>query len=73
MRDPIGELKKVYAHFDEPFTPEAEAAMSAFLAGNPKGKFGKHEYSLEEFGLTREGVRAHFRDYCERFQIPCKD
>jgi hypothetical protein len=73
MRDPIGALKKVYDHFDEPMTAEAEQAMTAFLGRNPKGKHGKHDYSLEEFGLTKEGVRAHFRDYCERFQIPLKD
>lgn len=72
MGDPIGEMKKLYAHFDEPFTAEAETAMLAFLAKNPKGKHGSHKYSLEEFGLTKAVVREHFRDYCERFDIPCK-
>ena len=70
MRDPIGEIRKLYAHFDEPFTLAAEAAMTAFLASNPQGKHGRHAYSLEEFGLTKEQVREHFRDYCERFGIP---
>jgi hypothetical protein len=70
MADPLGEMKKVYAHFDAPLTAEAEAAMSAFLAQNPKNKHGKHAYSLEEFGLTAAGVRAHFADYCARFNIP---
>jgi hypothetical protein len=69
VRDPIGEMRKLYAHFDEPLTPEAEAAMQAFLAANPKGKHGKHEYSLADFGLTREGVREHFRAYIERFGL----
>ena len=70
MRDPIGEIRKLYAHFDEPFTLAAEAAMTAFLASNPQGKHGRHAYSLEEFGLTKEQVREHFRHYCERFGIP---
>lgn len=69
VRDPVGEMRKLYAHFDEPLTPEAEAAMQAFLAANPKGKHGKHEYSLTDFGLTREGVREHFRGYIERFGL----
>lgn len=73
MRDPIGEIKKLYARFDEPWTVAAEKAMTDFLANNPKGKFGKHEYSLEEYGLTKEIVRARFADYCERFKIPCKN
>ena len=72
LRDPIGEMRKLYAHFEEPLTPEAEAAMGKLLADNPQGKHGKHVYSLEEFGLTQSGVRQHFRDYCERFQIPFK-
>jgi hypothetical protein len=70
MRDPMGEMRKLYARFDEPFTPAAESAMKALLAGNPKGKHGRHVYSLEEFGLTEAQVREHFRDYCERFAIP---
>jgi len=73
MRDPLGQIRKIYDRFDEPWTPAAEAAMTAYLAQNPKGKHGKHEYSLEEYGLTRQQVRARFRDYCERFGIPCKD
>jgi hypothetical protein len=69
MRDPIGELRRLYARFEEPLTAEAEAAMTRLLQANPQGKHGKHRYSLEEFGLTVAGVRHHFRDYCERFGI----
>ncbi len=46
--------------------------MKAYLADNPKGKHGKHEYDLAEYGLTREGVRRQFRGYVERFKIPTK-
>ena len=70
LNDPIGQMRKLYAHFDEPLTPEAEAAMRKALANNPQGKHGKHHYSLEEFGLTAARVRQHFRIYCERFNIP---
>lgn len=72
MRDPIGEVKKVYQHFDEPFTAEAEAAMQAFMQNNQQGKHGKHTYSLEDYGLTKEQVRAHYKDYTDRFNIPVK-
>ncbi len=67
VRDPIGAMKKLYANFDEPYTPEAETAMRAYLAENPKGKFGKHEYSLEEFGLSADMVRERFADYGNRY------
>lgn len=68
-RDPIGELRKLYAHFQQPLSGKAEAAMARLLQHNPQGKHGRHHYSLEEFGLTAAGVRHHFRDYCERFGI----
>jgi hypothetical protein len=72
LRDPIGEMRRIYAHFGEPLTPDAQAAMTQRLAANPQGKHGQHLYSLEEFGLTAPEVRRHFRDYCERFDIPLK-
>jgi len=73
MRDPIGEMKKLYRHFGEPLTPTAEAAMQAYLADNPQGKHGKHVYTLEEYGLSKAQVREHFREYCRKFEIPCKE
>ena len=67
--DPVGEMKKLYRHFDEPLTTQAEAAMSAYLADNAQGKHGKHVYSLEEFGLTKAGVREHFAAYRRDYDI----
>lgn len=73
MRDPIGEMKKLYQHFDEPFTAEAEAAMNAFMKSNQQGKHGSHTYSVEDYGLTAQQIRVHYQDYCERFNIPTKN
>jgi hypothetical protein len=73
LRDPIGQMRRLYARFDEPLTPEAEAAMGRVLADNPQGKHGKHAYSLAEFGLTAAGVRTHFKDYCDRYRIPVRE
>jgi hypothetical protein len=72
MRDPIGSVAAIYRRFGEPFTREAEAAMEAYLAANPKGKHGRHAYSLEDYGLTARSVRARFADYIERYDIPVK-
>lgn len=72
MKDPIGECRRIYDHFGEPFTEEAQKAMDAYMAANPKGKHGKHEYSLERYGLTRDKVHDAFADYIERYNIPVK-
>lgn len=70
MSDPIAQLRKLYSHFGESLTPEAETAMRRLLSANPQGKHGKHEYSLDEFGLTAADIRHRFHDYCRRFAIP---
>jgi hypothetical protein len=70
--DPIGQMEKLYDHFGEPLTDAARTSMQAMLDANPQGKHGKHDYALEDYGLTRESVYAHFGDYIERFGIPVK-
>lgn len=73
MHDPIAVMRSIYRNFDEPLTAEAEASMSAFLANNPQGKHGRHNYALEHYGLTTDMVRNHYRDYIKRFRIPVRD
>ena len=70
--DPIETVRAIYSRFEEPFTPEAEAAMKAFLAENPKGKHGKHEYSLADYGLTPEGIHDRFGKYIDWANIPVR-
>jgi hypothetical protein len=68
-RDPIGMMRKLYAGLGDDFTPEAEAAMRTWLADNPQGKFGKHEYKLAEFGLDVVEVSAKFEPYLARYDV----
>jgi hypothetical protein len=72
VRDPMGVVRGIYDRFGEPFSPEAKAAMDAYMADNQKGKHGKHAYDLAEYGLTAESVRERFRNYIERYDIPVK-
>ena len=67
--DPIGQMEKLYSYFGEPLTDTGRVAMQAMLDANPQGKHGKHEYRLEDYGLTRDGIYAHFADYIDRFKI----
>ena len=67
VADPVGQMKKLYDHFDEPFTEQAETAMTACMAENPKGKFGKHSYTLEQFGVTEDEVKERYKDYREQY------
>jgi hypothetical protein len=68
-RDPIGEMRRLYATLGDDFTPAVEAGMSAWLADNPQGKYGKHAYTLERFGHTEASIRPYFDNYLAHFQV----
>jgi hypothetical protein len=67
VSDALGVAKRIYGHFGLPLTQAARAAFEAHAAANPRAKHGRHEYALEEFGLSEAGVRERFRAYQERF------
>lgn len=69
VKDPIETMKKLYTHFEKPFTPTVQSAMAATLANNPKNKHGKHEYSLSHFGLSELQIRSRYSEYCAEFGL----
>jgi hypothetical protein len=69
VADPVAEVARVYEHFGDRLSAEAERAMRTHLAANPQGRHGSHQYFLEQFGLRAEQVRERFGAYCERFDI----
>ncbi len=69
MADPIGEIKRIYAHFGEELSSAAEQAMHDFMDNNPKGKHGKHSYNLEDYGLNEAMIKERYQGYMERFKV----
>lgn len=69
VRDEIGMVRRIYAHFDLELTAEAESRMRRFLAANPKDKHGAHRYTLADAGLDAAEERARYRAYAERHRI----
>lgn len=72
MSDPVGEVKRVYRHFGEELSDVAEQAMQQYLESNPKGKHGKHTYSLEDYGLTEGAIRERYQGYMDRFGVKAR-
>jgi hypothetical protein len=70
VADPIGEVRRLYAHFGDELTPEAEAAMKDRLAGRPHGMWGTYTYELADHGLDERDVLKRFGDYIDAFDIP---
>jgi hypothetical protein len=69
MRDPIGTMRKVYAQLGDALTPAAEAGMQAWVDANPQDKFGRHEYKLAQYGLSKEALEPLFERYLQRFEV----
>ena len=69
LRDPIDSMRKLYAALGDEFTPEAEAAMQAWLDDNPQRKFGKHEYKLDQYGLSKEKLEPLFEHYLSEYDV----
>ena len=63
VSDQVGTIQKIYSHFGWDLTDTTLDKMQAFLAKNPKDKHGAHEYSLEDFGLTEQGINQQFSNY----------
>ena len=66
--DQIQTISDLYDHFHWRLTSEAKERMRTFLAENPKDKHGKHNYSLETFGLNAEDIELRFAHYIEFLQ-----
>ncbi len=73
VADPLGVAARIYEHFGLSHEGDAHRAMEDHVRANPKGKHGTHEYTLGQFGLTREQVLSRFADYMERFEIRVGD
>jgi hypothetical protein len=67
VQDPVGQARRIYEVAGLAFTPEVEGAMRAFMATNPREGRPPHQYTLEEFGLTAEGIARDFEGYRARF------
>lgn len=70
IADGVGTVKRIYQHFGLPMTADTEQRFQHYADAHPMGKHGKHDYRLEEYGLSREQILERFRFYTERFAVP---
>jgi hypothetical protein len=69
VTDPMAAAERIYAHFSLPLSGATADALRAHVAANPQSKHGRHDYSLDEFGLTPSIVRDRFAGYLARFDL----
>ncbi|MEO9968431.1 MAG: sulfotransferase [Hyphomonadaceae bacterium] len=67
VKDPMTQIQKIYEHFGRDYTDEAATAMKDYLTNRPREKYGKHIYSPEQFGFTKETYDPVFAEYVEQY------
>ncbi len=67
MDDPLSCIANIYAHFGLELSGETRQRMQGYLAHKPRGKFGAHEYVVDE---RRARDRPLFRRYQSLYDVP---
>jgi hypothetical protein len=70
VADPVAALGRAYERFRIPWSSDVERHMRSFLAINPRGKHGSHQYEIEDFGMTLGQIGERFEGYCNEYRIP---
>jgi hypothetical protein len=73
MRDPSGTIGRIYRRAGWDYSDEMARRVDEYIRNRPRGKHGKHAYTLESMGFDREAERERFHFYCEHYDIPEED
>ena len=65
IQDQLGVVRSIYRRFGWDLSYVAQQNMQEFLLQEQKDKHGRHEYSLEQFGLSEQDVSDSFRTYLD--------
>ena len=69
VSDPVGETRKLYAKLGDEWTPQAQAGVQKWVDDNPQNKFGKHDYKLAQYGLSKASLEPLFERYLSRYDV----
>ena len=73
IRDPLQVLQEIYNFAGLEFDGEAEAAASRMLADHGRYRYGRHVYSLADFGTSPAEVRHDYDSYISRYRVPMEE
>lgn len=73
LADPIGMVRRIYAHFGRELSDATAGRMQAYLITHPADEHGRHRYVLSDFGLEPAAVRERMKRYQEHFGVPSED
>lgn len=66
LEDPIGKIRNIYERMDI-WEPGLRTHFESIESKNIRGKYGAHNYSLEDFNLTDKNIQNNYRHYISIF------
>jgi hypothetical protein len=63
LREPMKLIHRIYEGRNESISPELEKIFMTSNQQNPKGKYGHHVYSPEDFGIDEQYIDEYTHDY----------
>ncbi|WP_380877516.1 putative sulfotransferase [Sphingomonas sp. DBB INV C78] len=66
VKDPMAQARRVFDRIGRVMTPEDEAAMQAWMAGNARDGRPTHRYDLDRFGLNEAEIAETYAFYRAR-------
>jgi hypothetical protein len=73
MTDAVATIRAAYEKLGLEFTEDYAQKIQAYLAAKPRGKFGKHRYQPEDYGLSKEGIHKDFEFYTNYFGVALEE
>lgn len=67
--DTMGTMRKIYDFLGLAWSDAAVARMERWVGENPQHKYGRHRYTLADFGLDGDELDERFKAYRERFGV----
>lgn len=70
IKDPLPQVARIYEAAGIALRPETVRLMEASRKANKQHKYGRHKYSLADFGMTADDVESRIAPYRARFNVP---
>jgi len=73
LAEPVEALRAAYAAMDRELSAAHAERIVAYLRDKPRGKFGAHQYTPEDWGYTAASLRERLAPYIAHFGITLED
>jgi hypothetical protein len=69
IANPVAAIRKIYDRAGLAWPDGHDETIERYLRDKPKGKFGKHEYRLEDYGLSEQLVEDAYSNYTAHYGV----